>query len=175
MGGGLSVGEAPVRVEGGEIEEAREHVLPLRDPRDRLRLDGVEREDRRREPRPRDAEPPEQQPEEHRAGRVQQDVGDVESEGVEAPEVILEPEGREDQGIILGKRRGLEPDASQAFQIPQRRVPCDVRIVVPDEAALERGYVGDERHHDDQGRPERRLLPARPRGGAVRHPSRARF
>ena len=59
---------------GGEEEQSRQYVSPLRDPGHRLGLRGVERKRRRGEPRTADTEAPKYSPEDDTVQGVQQDV-----------------------------------------------------------------------------------------------------
>ena len=148
IGRARAAGGAQVGEEGGEVERAREHVLPLRDPGDRLDVHRMDGEHRRREPRAGERQPPADHPDEDRVGAVQQHVDEVIAEGLDSPEVMLEPEAREGERVVLRDGAGLEPDAPEPVERPQRRVGRDVRVVVPDEARAQGWEVG----RDDEER-----------------------
>ena len=90
---------------------------------------------------------------------VEQDVDQVVTRGIEAPQVVLDPETAEDQRVVL---RGLccEPDVAQTLARSKQGVVRDVGIVVPDETGVEDGCVGCEGREQDEARPEDEAGPA---------------
>ncbi len=113
----------------------------------------MEREDRRGEPGAGDAQAAHDEPREERVGCVQQDVRDVVAQRRVAVDLMLEPEARERERVILRRRARFEPDAREAVRVVERRVVRDVVVVVPDEAGPVRRSVGDERE-DDEHQPD---------------------
>ena len=146
----LEVVEAEVGEERAQRERQREHVLPLGDPRDRLDHHRMHREDRRREPGSGHAEPPQRAPGEDGAERVQRDVHRVVARRLEPPELVLDPEQRVDERVVLRRRARREPDVAQPGERPERRVLLHVGVVVPDEARGERRQVDDRRQQDEE-------------------------
>ena len=75
------------------------------------------------------------------------------AEGLDSPEVMVEPEAREGERVVLGDGAGLEPDAPEPVERSQRRVGRDVRVVVPDEARAQGGKVrrDDEEREGQRG------------------------
>src|SRR5207302_9830305 len=94
------------------------------------------------------------QPDEDRVGGVQEHVDEVVAEGVETPEMVIQPEAREGERVVLRDGARFEPDAPEPVEAPQRRVGGDVGIVVPDEPGAEGGKVrrDDEESEGQRGR-----------------------
>ncbi len=67
---------------------------------------------------------------------VQRQIHQVVSQRMIAPELVLDPKGAVQQRIVLLRRPHVEPDSSQTRWRAQVR-PGNVRIIVPDEAALQ--------------------------------------
>jgi len=144
---GSHVAQRPAEedVSAAQGKGRRERVLPLGDPGDRLDVDRMDGEQAGREERTRDVEEREQSPEEDRGDRMEQDVVHVVAEGCQAPQVVLDPERRVGQRVVL--RRGVEsrPDGDQAGNVAQRRVVTDVRAVVPHVRRVRDRQVGGDR------------------------------
>ena len=156
VGGARAAGVAQVGKERAEVERAREHVLPLRDPGNRLDVHRMDREHGCREPCSGQCQAPADHPDEDCVEAVQEHIDEMVGEGLDPPEVMVEPEAREGERVVLRHGAGFEPDAPEPIERPQRRVGRDVRVVVPDEAGVERGKV---RRHDEE--------PEGQRGGAA--------
>jgi hypothetical protein len=142
---------------GGEVEEAREDVLAFADPRDRFDVHRMHREDGGDQPGRRYVEKQEDSPEQHGAGGVQEDIDDVVARRVCAPELVLDPEKRVRDRIILRDRARLGPDAREPFERAEREVFRDVVVVVPDVTGTIDRDVRDhgQRHQRDDRHPRR--------------------
>ena len=84
---------------------------------------------------------------------MQENVGDVKDRRRETCELVLDPEGRVDQRIVLGRRAEIEPDAPQAIEVAQGFVVLDVIVVVPDEVSADGRPVSHERGCEQHGQP----------------------
>ncbi len=146
---GVSPGEERVGCE--EREDEGEGVLPLRDPGDGLHADGVQREGRGGKPGAGEGEAPEEPPEKQRTDPMEEDVDDVVSEGVEPPDSLLDPVGREDERVVLLVRPRVGPDPREAPGTVQRPVLGDVGRVVPDEPGCEDRQVGGDDREEERG------------------------
>src|SRR5207248_7124071 len=80
----------------------------------------------------------------------QKDVDLVISARLAVPELVFDPEGRENEGVILRRMCGVQPDFRQAMRGTQVRVEGDVVVVVPDEGARGRRAVGREDGGEEQ-------------------------
>ncbi len=149
------LGRGRARVAGGEKgvhrekrEKERQRVLPLGDPGDRFHAHRMEGEEGCREPGCREAESTQKRPEKQSRTGVEEDVDEVVPERTQAPEVLLEPERREDERVVLLARLRLGPDQGERVRPVERRVLGQVGVVVPDETRLKRRQVGrdDSRH-----------------------------
>ena len=67
---------------------------------------------------------------------MQQDVDQVISRGVVAPEVIFNPVGRVDHWVVLRGRADFAPYLLQTLRAAQRLIFENVIIIVPDVATL---------------------------------------
>ena len=76
---------------------------------------------------------------------MQQDVGQVKAEGVQAPQVIFNPERRMHQRVVWRQRRKRIPDLPKPFEAEQCFVSGDVEIVVPNKSAPQRREVCQQR------------------------------
>jgi hypothetical protein len=151
---GRGAARAQVGEHGSQVEDARQDVLSLGDPGHGFDVDGMNSEDGGGQPRPRDAKSTEDEPQKNGTGRVQQHVDGVVAEGVEPPEVVLDPEGGEDQRIVLRRGTRLGPDLLQAGGRAEQAVLGHIRVVIPDEPGAQGRNVGYDRHQDDQASPE---------------------
>ena len=141
--------EPQVRDCGEQVEHERERVLLFGDPRDRLDVDGMEREDRAGEPRALDGEPLGERDDEARRDHVQHDVHEVVAEHGVAPEARLDPERAVQERIVLLRGAELGPNAAQSIERAERG-PGDMRVVVPDVLTEERGPVDEEGQAEEQ-------------------------
>jgi hypothetical protein len=91
---------------------------------------------------------------------VTEDVDDVVAGRIELPELVLDPEGRVDQRVVLGGGPEIEPDPLQSVRGPQHGVLDDVFVVVPDESVVQDGPIRHQGHGEQQTRQQR---PARNR------------
>ena len=64
--------------------------------------------------------------------------------------MILEPEGRMNERIVLGNRTDFEPDSIKTVQIAQGGILCDIIIIVPNEAAPQRGKIGNDGYYQEE-------------------------
>ena len=121
----------------------------------------MQREHERGEPCARHGKPSQNQPDQPRGARVQNDVHQVVAERVIAPEPVEDPERRVSDRVVLLCGADLEPDAPQAVQRSQIR-SRDVRVVVPEQSAVPRWRVGDERRDEEhrEGEPHRAVAPS---------------
>jgi hypothetical protein len=101
----------------------------------------MQRKDRRRKPCAGDPQPLQQPPKKDRVHPVQQDIDKVIAQRRQAPERVLEPEGRIDEREILGGRIEGEPDAPQSIGGGQQPVLGYINIVIPDVAGMPRRHV----------------------------------
>jgi len=106
-------------------------------------MDRVEGEDQSGEPGAPQPQLAENEPQEQGVASVEQHVVQVVPEWRQAPQLILDPEGRVDQRVVLRNGPDLAPDPSQSRNRPQGQVVGHVIVVVPDVAALQRGEVGE--------------------------------
>ncbi len=83
-----------------------------------------------------------------RRRRVQRDVEDVIAERHVSNKVRHDPEGRVHHRIVLLRCAGLEPDAPEAAPVSKIE-PRDMRLVVPQDAAVESGLVHGEKQDQD--------------------------
>ncbi len=74
----------------------------------------------------------------------------MEPKWVEAPEMILEPKGAVNQGIVLGHRADFEPDAIQAMQVVQGGISGDIIVIIPNETAAQCRQVGGEGYYQKE-------------------------
>ena len=81
----------------------------------------MKREDGACQPGARHLEPEQQPPEEQRGQDVQQDVLHVVGSRPELPELIIQPERRARERIILLQGGGLEPDQAQTGGVLKQR------------------------------------------------------
>ena len=153
-----------------QIEDRGEDVLALADPGHRLDVERVEAEDGRGQKAARYPEPVGSAPQEEGRERMQEDVDGVVAAGVVSEEAPLDPEGRVDEGVVLGERARFEPDAREPAERAQVLVPRDVVVIVPDESPVaDGGSVGRECGQDDDDRPEHVEQPIAAPTGLVRH------
>ena len=101
-------------------------------------------EHRRGEPCPGHAQAEQNPPQQNGARRVQGHVHHVVSRRMEAPEVVLDPEGGVHERVVLGYRARNEPDLEETRQRPERFVLRDVDVVVPDETRPQHRRIDDE-------------------------------
>ena len=66
-------------------------------------------------------------------------------QGLESPEVILDPEAGIRQGVILLAGKGVGPDLPQPEERPQRRVLGDIDVVIPYVPKVSYRQVNQER------------------------------
>ena len=64
--------------------------------------------------------------------------------------MILEPEGRMNEGVVLGNGADLEPDSVETVQIAQRGVLGNIIVIVPNKAATQRGKVDDNGYYEEE-------------------------
>ncbi len=129
-------------------EEQRQNILALHDPRDRLDVDRMEREETRGDSRARNGQPPQRRPEQPGTGEMHQQIGHVVAEGVHAPQPPLQPECRAGQRpVVHGFRR--EPHAVETVRGFDQRVVRQEDVIVPDELPRERGPVRDKCRDSD--------------------------
>ena len=76
-------------------KKRRLHVLELDHPRHRFHHHGVDPEQRGGEPGAPDLEPSEDSPQEEDARDVEHEIDEVVAEGLEPPQLVLDPERRE--------------------------------------------------------------------------------
>ncbi len=74
---------------------------------------------------------------------------------VRAPEMVLEPEGRLGEGVVLG-RTGLEPYGAEPGEGSQQPIIGYPGLVVPDEAAAEDRKIGNRGDNTIAARPTKR-------------------
>ena len=89
---------------------------------------------------------------------MEKEVDRVIPERAGSPEVVFEPEGGVNEGIILRRRGGFEPDVTQAGGGAEGGVFGNVLVVVPDVGRSERGKVGGD-GREDEARGHERTLP----------------
>ena len=106
--------ESRIHKSGPEIQDSRKRVFQLGDPGHGFDVHGVKREQHAGEYRSGHREPAQQHHDEKRRERVQEDVDEVITEGVLAPELVKEPEGRMNDRVVLLRRSDLEPDSPQS-------------------------------------------------------------
>jgi hypothetical protein len=146
----------------GQVEDRREGVLLLRDPRDGFDAGRMEGEGAGRKERARDREPPKSHPQEPGRGPMQRHVEPVVAGSRVSPKAELQPERAVEEGVVLLGGAGLGPDPPETVQRGQLRSD-QVGVVVPDEAGVPYPKVGDERGgHEEQARQQDR---GRPRAG----------
>src|SRR5581483_10836552 len=90
---------------------------------------------------------------------------------MQSPEVIFQPEGGMNEGIVLRYRSGFEPDLPQPVQAAQGFVLDDVGVIVPNKTS------GQRRQVREQGqRGQRQPQPSTPtrKAGTRREPRRRR-
>src|SRR5438128_885690 len=77
------------------------------------------------------------------------------AEGPQSPDMILDPEGRLGERVVLGRAAGLEPYRAEPGECSQQPVPGYPGVVVPNEAAAEDrqiGNRGDEHNRGEAGK-----------------------
>ena len=135
-----------------QVEQRRQDVFSLDDPGDRLHVHGVHGEHRGDHGGARHAQAFEEAPQQQAVEHVQGDVDRVVAGRLEAPELVLQPEGRIDERPVVSlvlDVRGREPDVAQAGDGVDDRLLGEDHVV-PDEAA------GQRRHVADGGQPSQR-------------------
>jgi hypothetical protein len=98
----------------------------------------MEGEDGRGQRGPGNLEPPQDAEQQDGGEAVQKDVDEVIARGGVAPDAVLQPEGRVQQGVILLGGSEVRPDPPEPAQRAQLR-PGDVCVVVPQERAERAG------------------------------------
>ena len=148
----------------GEVEEAGEHVAPLRRPRHRLdtqRMDGEEERARYRGPGARRGRALERAREqrahevvaEHGVRRVQQEARQVVTGRVEAPEGVVEPERHPAERLVVPAEDGREHPAQVGPREPAvARVVREVEVVVPEDEVIRQHRDEADDHHGDHER-----------------------
>src|SRR5207249_10108294 len=99
----------------------------------------------------------ETEPDGRGACRVQRDVDEMVAEGARAPEMILEPEGRLGERVVLGRSAGLEPYGAESAEGSQQPIVGYPGLVVPDEAAAEDRKIGERGDEHDRGEADEAL------------------
>ncbi len=99
-----------IRQQRAQEQHQRQHVLAFGDPGGGLHHDRVKGKQGRRQPCARYLQPEQQPPEQHRGQNVQQNVLQVIGHGPEIPQLIIQPERRGRERVILLEERGMDPD-----------------------------------------------------------------
>ena len=146
----LALGEAGIAVgqkreHRGQRQHHRQRVLALGHPRNRLDAHRVKRKQRGRRPRPGKPEAAQQRGEQQRRRRMKQHVHEVEAERMQPPQLLLQPEGGEDERVVLLVGLRLGPDELEGIRPVEHPVLGQVGVVVPHEAGPECRQV--RRHH----------------------------
>src|SRR2546425_11012395 len=79
------------------------------------------------------------------------------AEGARAPEMILEPEGRLGERVVLGRSAGLEPYGAEPAEGSQQPIVGYPGLVVPDEAAAEDRKIRHRGDEHDRGEADEAL------------------
>ena len=98
-------------------------------------------EEGRGEPGAGNRETSEDQPNADRVGGVQCGVHEMVAGRTESPQMMLDPKCCEDDGVVLGRRFGLEPNLPQSAERTKRAVFGDVIVVIPNEGRRERRQI----------------------------------
>ncbi len=112
----------------------------------------MDREDRRGQPGTSNGQATEHLPHEQHVDSMQEDVDDMVSNWVQAPQSMLDAECRIDQREVLRRRIQREPHAPKPIGVREELVLEQVNIVVPDKAAVDRRDVY-HKHHQEDGEP----------------------
>ena len=129
-----------------QIEQRREHVLPLGDPGHRFHLDRMKRKDAGGQPGAAYAELLKNFPDQKRVADMQRKVHQLVAQGVEVPQRILEAKRGVNEWKILRRRaERRQPDLPQSIARAQQRICRHVVVVIPDIAAFERWQIGNRR------------------------------
>src|SRR3954470_5313208 len=102
----------------------------------------MDREHRGRQPCAAHLQSAENVPDEEGVEQVEHDIHEVIPERTECPDVVLEPEAREDERIVLDVRTEMGPATPQSLDSPQGEIVRHIDVVVPDEPTVEGGEVG---------------------------------
>ena len=158
--------EFQIKQHGTKAQNPAENIFAFADPADGFRLKRMDRPDCRRRPRAGDFQPPKDSPQQHRRPRVKQQVYHPISKSVILPDMMLDPERRERQRVVLNSPRRDFPDFLQPRGIEQRMVVGDVLVIIPQKRAVDRR---PKRHQRDQRQHRRPEIPVSPRSRIVRH------
>ena len=93
----------------------------------------------------------------HNEASAVKDVEPVVTGGVEAPEGVLEAESGVGEREILGRGVGGEPDAMESVGGGEKRIAGDVVVIVPDEAGVPGGLIGEDDGGDEESAEEENL------------------
>jgi hypothetical protein len=80
---------------------------------------------------------------------VQEQIRNVISDRLQAPQVIFDPEAAVNERVILRCGTRIEPDFRKAPRGRQRRILGDVRVVVPDKPGAKRGQICEKSEQDE--------------------------
>ena len=131
-------------MEGQPEEYARQLVFSLTDPCHGLYMHRMDGKEHRGKKGSVDMESPKQAVEKGRVERLKKDVRGVVSRGRTAPQMVLDPEGCENNWIILRAAARVEPDLPKSVQGAKRRILGDIAIVIPDIARVQEGRVAKD-------------------------------
>ena len=98
-------------------------------------------EEERRQPGPGHGQPPQDGSEQQRFPQVEDEIRQMVAERVLAPEPPLEPQAARSDRPVVGAI-GRAPHVVEAVGSPDPIV-SEVRVIVPDELAAERGKIGE--------------------------------
>src|SRR5437899_3615521 len=79
------------------------------------------------------------------------------AEGARAPEMLLEPEGRRGERVVLGRSAALEPYGAEPGKGSQQPIVGYPGLVVPDEAAAEDRKIRHRGDEHDRGEADEAL------------------
>jgi hypothetical protein len=187
-----------VRDHRQQQEQERQHIPPLRDPRDRLHAQRMQREEQsargggtdpdprwtsRARPRPSQHEQ-EQLERQHRVRRVQQHVHEVIAARLHAEQRMVDRVRHPRERLVIAHAHGPERLEEHPVEMRPGKPPVggvleEVRLVVPvEEAAIQGGQEAEEGHrrddqHRDRDLPSGRALAVRihPGDSARRRPT----
>ena len=166
-----------VRQDRQQVEESREHIAPFRDPRDGFNPKGMDGEQESGEGgrkaqswisfrtirQGQRHEPKDQEVERHRIRGMQQEAGEMVTEGVHAPDPVIQAQGHPRQrNIVTHMKCGPHPAEVCPRESPIVGVAEEVQLIVPDQKLVLQHR--EERSNSERGDQRRRKPPDPPPG-----------
>src|SRR5947207_11976963 len=129
----------------------RKKIFDFGNPRDRFNHHWMHCENSGGEPGAPQPELSQDEPKQDCVQRVQRDIHRVIAKWMKSPELILNPEGGAGDWIILLQGEEIEPETIETGYAFKRAIVHQPRVVVPDEAVVERWKIGQHGKRHEKG------------------------